>query len=175
MYGPVVEAARRAGIRPGADGSMDVFVFWPGRIVGSRSRHCVEVRGLVRGGSVNVWLCGPGLGPELVDWFFAYRQASLERFVSIDRRGDDRVYVVIDPRAYPLQAHFLLAVIGSATLRSRGKRKKVAECYGQLDPLEPVSPRLYEVVDEVLSAGGRPGWKRLSRLSRCVRCWCGVD
>ena len=164
--------------QPRLDLAMTRFIFKPYSRRG-RTKWCVEVKGLVHGGNVDVEFCGPGIGPEIVDWFFQYRQSSLERFVTITRRenGTGRrlrkeIRVDIEVRSFPLPAHFLLAILSVATVRSQKKRKRLVECFAQLDPLEPVSPRLYEVVDEVLSTGGRLRWKRLTRLSRCIRCWC---
>ncbi len=161
--------------------TMARFIFKPFTRRG-KTKWCVEVKGLIHGGDVDIELCGPGLGPEIIDWFFQYRQSSLERFVTITRIEDSRghkrrirrrrVWVDIEVRSFPLPAHFLLAIFSVATVRSREKRKRLVECFARLDPLEPLSPRLYEIVDEVLSTGGRIRWRRLVKLSRCIRCWC---
>ena len=155
-----------------------VFHVFP-RVRRGRVGWCVRVSGLGRGPLV---FCGPGLGPWLVDRFFMRRQYALGRYAWLERglarlrgkhgRMAEYRLVKVDINSWPLPGHLLLALIGASTLRSRRRIEEIVECYARLDPLEPITPKLYELIETAMGEDERIPYKRLVRLSKCVRCWC---
>jgi hypothetical protein len=141
---------------------------------------CVKIDGMIDMESFT--FCSSGLEPNLLDVFFQYRQALL-RYVRREvntiiigrgrnKRVSNKIRILISRDSWPLPAHILLGLIAATTLRSPDKKRKVLECFARLDPLEPITPYLYDIVGTVVNKSNILSYKHLSRLSRCLRCWC---
>lgn len=160
-----------------------VFRLLP-QIQRGRTRWCLRVEGYPGAAGNVLEFCAAGLEPGLIDEFFTYRQFALGRTAWIGREtlllrrrrgGPLRVetrHVTLDMLGWPLPAHLLLALVAASTVRNRTRRREIIQCYATLDPLEPVTPKLYDLLEAVLGSQERIPYTTLSRLARCFRCWC---